>query len=72
MIISGVARGSAAERGGVGRFRAWKLVRINRSQIASPADVRAALDGVQGGEIVSLHLQDNNGTERVANVRMPR
>lgn len=72
VIISGVAQGSAAERSGFGRYRGWKLVRINRGQINSPADVRSALDRVESGEIVSLYVQSPAGDERVANVRMPR
>ena len=37
----------------------------------SEEDLRRVLDGVEEGEIVSLHFRDGQGTERVVNVRMP-
>ena len=71
VILTDVAVGSAAERRGVAQFRNYKLVQINDSMIASPDDVRGALDGVEAGEIVSLHFEHPNGTQQVVNVRMP-
>jgi len=71
VILTDVAPGSAAERRGVGSYRNYKLVQINDARIDSTVDVRLALDGVQTGEIVSLHFLHPSGTERVVNVRMP-
>ncbi len=71
VVLTGVARGSAAERRGVGGFLGTKLSQINERTIASPADVRDALDTLSSGEIASLHFTDPTGTERVVNVRMP-
>jgi len=66
-----VAPGSAAERRGVGAAVRTKLSRINEVDIATPADVRQALDAVGPGEIVSLHFTYASGDTRVINVRMP-
>jgi serine protease Do len=71
VILSEVARGSAAERRGVGTYRGTKLQQINDTAIQSPEDVRLALDGVSAGQIVSLHFVDRVGDQRVVNVRMP-
>ena len=71
VVLSDVARGSAAERRGVGGFINWKLARINDTQISTTEDVRAVLDRVEGGEIVSLHFEDTTGSPRVVNIRMP-
>jgi serine protease Do len=72
VILTDVARGSAAERRLVGRYRYFKLTRINDVRIVVPDDVREALDAVEAGEIVTLHFTDPSGEERVSNVRMPR
>jgi serine protease Do len=71
VVLRGVAPGSAAGRRGVGSFEGNKLVRINDSAIRTPQDVSKALKDVKSGQIASLHFQDAQGTERVANVRMP-
>ncbi|MDA0329094.1 MAG: trypsin-like peptidase domain-containing protein [Gemmatimonadetes bacterium] len=71
VILSEVARGSAAERRNINNYRGYKLIRINDAEIATPDDVRAALVGAAAGEIVSLHFLHPNGDERVVNVRMP-
>lgn len=71
VILLDVARGSAAERRGVGAYRGTRLFQINDAVIESPSDVRTALDQVLPGEIVSLHFVDRVGDERVVNVRMP-
>jgi len=71
VVLSDVAPGSAAQRRNVGAFRGNKLVRVNDEVIQTPEDVREALDRVAPGEIVSLHFQDAQGTQRVANLRMP-
>jgi hypothetical protein len=55
----------------VGQYVGSKLIRVNAEDIATPEDVRDALDVVEGGEIVSLHFENRDGTGRVANVRMP-
>ena len=72
VILTDVARGSAAERRGVLGFRNNKLIRINNTEIRSPDDVREALDEVAAGEIVSLHFLHPRLGERVVNVRMPQ
>jgi serine protease Do len=74
VILTDVARGSAAERRGVLAFRNNKLMRINDTEVQTAEDVRAALDRVEGGQIVSLHFlhPDPAIGERVVNVRMPR
>lgn len=71
VVLRDVAAGSAAQRRAVGQFQGQKLVRINDDEISTRDDVRAALDRVGSGQVVSLHFQDNTGVERVWNVRMP-
>lgn len=71
VILTEVARGSAAERRGVRTYRNYKLIQINQALIASPEDVRQALGAVNTGQIVSLHFLHPNGSKRVVNVRMP-
>lgn len=71
VVLTDVARGSAAERRNVQRYRNYKLIRINDTVIQSPDDVRSALDAVATGRIVSLHVLHPSGYERVVNVRMP-
>lgn len=71
VILTEVARGSAADRRGVAAYRGNKLIRINDTTINSPDDVRAALAGISSGEIVSMHFLHSSGNQRVVNVRMP-
>ena len=71
VLLTEVARGSAAERRSVGGFVGQKLFQVNDSRIDSPQDLRRALDAVKPGEIVSLYFRDRAGAERVVNVRMP-
>jgi serine protease Do len=71
VVLTQVARGSPAARRGVARYINSKIVRINDEEVSSTEDVRKALDSIGAGEIVSLHFQDKDGTERVVNVRMP-
>lgn len=71
VLLVDVARGSAAERRGVGAYRNTRLFQINDAEIETPTDVRDALDRILPGEIVSLHFVDRVGDERVVNVRMP-
>lgn len=71
VILSEVARGSAAERRGVGGYLNNQLRQINDRPIESPNDVRGALDGVESGQVVSLHFYNPRDGERVVNVRMP-
>lgn len=71
VVLRGVAPGSAAQRRGVGAFQGQKLVRINDTPVRTPEDVRAALDRVRSGQIVSLRFEDPEGVQRVVNVRMP-
>lgn len=72
VIITQVARGSAADRRGLGAYEGWKLARINDASIQSTADVRRVLDGVQAGTIVSLEVHDpRTDDSRVVNIRMP-
>ena len=71
VILTQVARGSPAERRRVGGYIGQRLVQVQDKSIATPDDVRVALDGVGGGQIVSLHFQDYQGDVRVVNVRMP-
>jgi S1-C subfamily serine protease len=71
VVLRDVAQGSAAQRRNVGQFVRQKLVRVNDEAIQTPEDVSQALDDVAPGEIVSLHFQDNQGTQRVVNLRMP-
>ena len=46
-------------------------LQIDNTPVRTTDDVRNALEKVKGGEIVSLHLEDNQGRARVVNVRMP-
>jgi serine protease Do len=71
VILTQVARGSPADRRGVGTYVGSRLVQVQDQSIATPDDVRVALDRVSGGEIVSLHFEDTQGAVRVVNVRMP-
>jgi serine protease Do len=71
IVLRDVAPGSAAQRRAVGAFQGQRLVRINDTPISTRDDVRAALDRVRSGEIVSLHFRDPAGVDRVVNVRMP-
>ncbi|MDH5588603.1 MAG: PDZ domain-containing protein, partial [Gemmatimonadota bacterium] len=71
VIITSVARGSAAARRGLGQYIGGKLAQVNDRDIETPADLRRALDAVGGGEIVSLHIEAPDGSSRVVNVRMP-
>ncbi len=73
VLIARVARGSAADRRGLGAYEGWKLTRINDTPISTTQDVREALDRVSAGEIVSVHVLDPRVDDsRVINVRMPR
>jgi serine protease Do len=69
VVITDVARTSPAARRGV-PFPV-KLDRVNDIDITTPDDVRLALDAVNPGEIVSLHVEDNTGASRIINIRMP-
>jgi serine protease Do len=71
VILTQVTRGSPAARRGVERFVGSKLVQIQDRAIGTPDDVRVALDGIDGGQIVSLHFEDTQGAVSVVNVRMP-
>ena len=71
VVLTEVAPGSAAARRGVANYQGNKLVRINDARVETPEDVRAALERVEAGDIVSLHFQSPQGEERVVNVRMP-
>ena len=71
VLLTEVARGSAAERRSVDGFLGQKLFQVNDSRINSPQDLRRVLDGVEAGQIISLHFQDRAGSERVVNIRMP-
>ena len=71
VVISDVARGSAAARRGLGTYTGWRLTRVNETSVTSPSDVRQALDGVAADEIVSLHVSFVDGTTAVVNIRMP-
>ena len=71
VVLTEVARGSAAARRGVDAFRGNRLTSINDRQISTPDDVRAALEGVNPGEVVSLQFEDPANQRRVVNVRMP-
>ena len=71
VLLTEVARGSAAERRNVGAFVGQQLFQVNDTRIDSPQDLRDALDGTGTGNLVSLHFRDRSGAERVVNVRMP-
>ncbi len=71
VVLTEVARGSAAARRGVDGFRGMRLVALNDQTIRTPEDVRSTLEGVDAGEIVSLQFEDAVGDRRVVNVRMP-
>ena len=71
VLLTQVARGSPADRGRLGGYVGQRLVQVQDRVIETPDDVRLALDDVGGGQIVSLHFEDNTGDVRVVNVRMP-
>jgi len=72
VVLTEVARGSAADRRGVAGYRGDRLVQVNEDPIGTTDDVRSALNDVQAGEIVSLHFENRAGQIRVVNVRMPQ
>ncbi|MDA0311654.1 MAG: trypsin-like peptidase domain-containing protein [Gemmatimonadetes bacterium] len=72
VILTDVSRGSAADRRQAAGYLGQKLVQVQETRITTPEDVREALDGVEGGAVVSLHFEDRQGDVRVVNVRMPR
>jgi len=71
VVLTDVLPGSAADRRQALRFQGSKVTQINDDQVQTPDDVRAALDRVGSGDIVSIHLEDRDGNQRVLNVRMP-
>lgn len=71
VVLTDVAPGSAADRRLAGSYQGQRLVRVNDDVIRSPEDLRAALNRVEAGQIVSLHFESRAGTGRVLNVRMP-
>lgn len=71
VIISEVAGASPAARRGLGGCIGCKIEQINDTEIRTPDDVRKALSGVEGGEIVSFHLQLPTEARQVVNIRMP-
>ncbi|MGD8600494.1 MAG: trypsin-like peptidase domain-containing protein [Gemmatimonadota bacterium] len=71
VVLTDVLPGSAADRRRALRFQGSRLAQINDDLVETPEDVREALDRVESGDIVSLHLEDREGTTRVLNVRMP-
>jgi len=71
VVISDVQRTSPAARRGMTNFQGSKLEQVNDTRISTPEDLRAALAGVKGGEIVSLHVRGPDGQGRVFNIRMP-
>ncbi len=70
VIIKNVAQASPAARRGV--RPGLKLVAVNDSKVATPADVRSAFENVKAGDVVSLHLEDPEARGLTINVRMPR
>jgi serine protease Do len=71
VVVSEVALASPAYRRNLSAYRGWMLVQVNDTVIESPEDVRSALEAAEGGQIVSLHLENPQGEGRVVNVRMP-
>ncbi len=71
VVISEVALASPAYRRNLHLYRGWMLVQVDDTVVESPDDVRGALEAVEAGQIVSLHLESPQGEERVVNVRMP-
>ena len=71
VVLTQVARGSPAQRRGLGQYIGNKLIQVNDADITTPEDVRDALDAVEGGEVVSLRFENREGAGRVVNVRMP-
>lgn len=68
-VIENVQPGGAAFRRGI---RPGEVIRaINGSEIEGTADVEAAFEGIEAGEVVSL-LLEAGGNTRVVNVRVPR
>jgi serine protease Do len=71
VVIVDVLRGSPADQRGMARFEGSKIAAIGGREIAEPADVRAALDAVRAGEVVSFVLELPDGEQQLVNVRMP-
>jgi len=71
VVLTDVAPGSAADRRQALRYQGYRLERVNEGEIRTPDDVREALNRVETGEIVSLHLRGRDGEARVLNIRMP-
>jgi len=69
VVISAVAQASPADQRHVPV--GFKLMKVNDTPVSTPAEVRRALEKVKGGDIVSLHLEDQQEVARVINIRMP-
>jgi len=69
VVISDVLRGSAAAERGI--TPCLRIVQINQRAVTSPADVQRALEAVDAGQVVSLVVEQSDGTRRIVNVRMP-
>ncbi len=72
VVVGDVARGSPAARRNLAAYRGWRLSRVNDTPVDGAADVSRALERVGSGEIVSLHLENPDGSTAVVNIRMPR
>ncbi|UCC23896.1 MAG: trypsin-like peptidase domain-containing protein [Gemmatimonadales bacterium] len=68
-IVSRLVPGSPAARRGLSP--GLRILEINDAQIGDAADVRDALETVEGGSIVRFVVEAPGGTQRVVNVRMP-
>lgn len=71
VVLTDVAPGSAADRRQALRYQGYRIERINDEVIDTPEDVREALNRLDSGEIVTLHMRGRDGESRVLNIRMP-
>jgi len=69
IVVTNVRPGGAAARRGV--FRGGRIDEVDGQAITSEADLQAALDAVEAGQVVSLLISDFQGGSRIINVRVP-
>jgi serine protease Do len=70
VVISNVEPGSAANRRALGP--GWKILSINDKEVTTAEQVREALQGVRGGDIVNMRVTHPEAGSRIVNVRMPQ
>jgi serine protease Do len=69
IVITDIRAGGPANRRGI--FTGERILEVDGQPIESEADLQAALDAVEPGQVVSLLLMPPGGGSRIVNVRVP-